>query len=497
MALEQRLSLKISQKLVMTQSLQQAIKLLQMSRLELQDTIAQELLENPVLDDARDELSGNDDAPGATDAPDKSEGEVGDDLGIKTREEPKPPEDNEGFDNKLDDIDMESYFEDYLGDYQPRAEKEYIDPSELPSFENVLTRPETLHEHLEHQLGLLPLNEIGFEIGLDIVGNVNEAGRLTCTLEEIAEALEQPLELVMEVFEQIREFSPRGVAARNLRECLEIQIAYSEWAGTDVEVLLLDHFELLEKQKYKELMQVLGVDKETLIEYLEAVKTFDPEPGRAFAPLPPQYIQPDVYISKVDNEYVIQLNDEGTARLRVSPSYPRLLEEAKNSDKDTRTFIKDKFKSAMWLIKSLDQRNRTIYKVAESLVRHQRDFFDRGIEYMKPLVLREVADDISMHESTVSRVVNNKYVHTPRGVFELKYFFRSGLSSAYGEDVSSLAVKEKIRKLCSEESPSKPYSDATIVKILTREGIKIARRTVAKYREELGIPSSSKRKKKL
>jgi len=494
MALEQRLSLKLSQKLVMTQSLQQAIKLLQMSRLELQDTIQAELLENPCLEDARDSLDGEDVSPEQEREKEKDKND--EDLGPATAES----QDNtseEAFENKLDEIDMEAYFQDYLGDYQPRQEREVVDQSELPSFENVLTRSQTLHEHLEEQLGLLPLNERGYEIGTDIIGNINEAGRLDITLEEIAADGPWSLEEVTAVWEQVREFSPRGVGARNLRECLEIQIAYSEWAGTDVETMLLDHFDLLQKQKYKELMNLFDIDKDTLKEYMEAIKTFDPEPGRAFAPLPPQYIQPDVYILKVNDDYVIQLNDEGTARLRVSPSYPRMLEEAKHSDKDTRTFIKDKFKSAMWLIKSLDQRNRTIYKVAESLVRHQRDFFDRGVEYMKPLVLREVADDIGMHESTVSRVVNNKYVHTPRGVFELKYFFRSGLSSAYGEDVSSLAVKEKIRKLCSEESPSKPYSDATIVKILTREGIQIARRTVAKYREELGILSSSKRRKKL
>jgi len=490
MALEQRLSLKLSQKLVMTQSLQQAIKLLQMSRLELADTIQAELLENPVLEDARESLDGEDVEP--DNEPEKKTEEAKD---ATAETQDKTSEDD--FENKLDEIDMEAYFQDYLGDYQPRVEREVVDQSELPSFENVLTRAETLHEHLESQLGLMPLNERGYEIGMEIIGNINDAGRLVAELEEIAEVGPWPLAEVTDVWTAVREMDPRGVGARNLRECLEIQIAYSEWSGTDVEGMLLDHFDLLQKQKYKELMNIYGIDKDTLKEYLDAVKTFDPEPGRAFAPLPPQYIQPDVYILKVNDDYVIQLNDEGTARLRVSPSYPRLLEEAKHSDKDTRTFIKDKFKSAMWLIKSLDQRNRTIYKVAESLVRHQRDFFDRGVEYMKPLVLREVADDIGMHESTVSRVVNNKYVHTPRGVFELKYFFRSGLSSAYGEDVSSLAVKEKIRKLCSEESPAKPYSDATLVKILAREGIQIARRTVAKYREELGILSSSKRRRKL
>ncbi|CAM2008910.1 RNA polymerase factor sigma-54 [Acanthopleuribacter pedis] len=476
MALEQRLSLKLSQKLVMTQSLQQAIKLLQMSRLELSDTIQNELLENPVLEDQRDH--GEEEQAGA-----EREGAENADTGM---------------DNHLDNIDMDAYFQEYLTDHQPKnRDREFRDPSDYPQFENMVSSRETLHEHLEHQLGLLPINERGFEIGVEIIGNINDAGRLVAELSEIAELGDWQEEEVTEVWKAIREFDPLGVGARNLRECLEIQLAYSEWSGTELEALLLDHFDLIYKQKYKEIMQIYDIDKETLKEYLEAIKEFDPEPGRAFAPLPPQYIQPDVYIVKVDDEYVIQLNDEGTPRLRVSAHYPKILEQTKGNDKEASDYIKDKFKSAMWLIRSLDQRNRTIYKVAESLVRHQRDFFDKGVEHMKPLVLREVADDIGMHESTVSRVVNNKYVHTPRGVFELKYFFRSGLASANGDDVSSLAVKEKIRKLCSEESPAKPYSDATIVKILTREGIQIARRTVAKYREELGIPSSSKRRKKI
>ncbi len=473
MALEQRLSLKLSQKLVMTQSLQQAIKLLQMSRLELQDTIQQEMMENPMLE--LDDSEGGD-------------GDSADKGDEKT--------DAESFDEKLDQIDMEAYFQDYLGDYQPRQEREAFDPNDQPSYENILTKPETLHEHLEKQLGLLPINETAFEIGMDIIGNIDDDGLLVCALEEIAADGDWPLEQVAEVWQAIRELDPLGVAGRNTAECLEIQIAYSEWAGTEVETILMDHYDLLAKQKFKELMQIMGLSREQLKECLEAIQSFDPKPGRAFAPKAPQYIQPDVYIFKVDDEYVIQLNDDGASKLRVSSAYPRIMEQAKTSGKEASNFIKEKFKSAMWLIKSLDQRNRTIYKVAESLVRHQREFFDRGVEYMKPLVLREVADDIGMHESTVSRVVNNKYVYTPRGVFELKYFFRSGLASAYGEDVSSLAVKEKIRKLCGEEPPNKPYSDATLVKILDREGIQIARRTVAKYREELGIPSSSKRRRK-
>ncbi|MCB1051823.1 MAG: RNA polymerase factor sigma-54 [Acidobacteria bacterium] len=471
MALEQRLNLKLSQRLVMTQSLQQAIRLLQMSRLELQDEIQNELLENPVLE----ENEYDNDPPGER----ESAGE----------EEPAH--------DPFEKIDIDAYFQDYLGDYQPNYQPGTYDFSDQPPFENLVTKPESLHDHLERQLGLAPLSPAGYEIGIAIIGNINEDGYLSCSLEDICTLTEASLEEVTAVWQMIREFDPRGVAARNLRECLEIQIAFSEWCGSDVETMLLDHFDLIAKQKYRELMAVLNIDKDQLKDYLKVIQTFEPKPGRAFAPMPPQYVQPDVYIVKVDGEYVIQLNDEGMPRLQVSHGYQRMMEQLKGQDKEGANYIKEKFKNAMWLIKSLDQRNRTIYKVAESLVRHQRDFFEHGLEHMRPLVLREIAEDIGMHESTVSRVVNNKFVHTPRGVFELKFFFRSGITSSMGEDVSSLAVKEKIRKLAAEESPSHPYSDAALVKILTREGIHIARRTVAKYREELGIPSSSKRKRKL
>jgi len=487
MALEQRLSLKLSQRLVMTQSLQQAIKLLQMSRIELVETVQQELLENPILEETPEgtdhESNTSDQSESTTD-------------GGKELESATESEDNK-FEESLNQIDVDAYFQDYLGDYQPQYQRGTFDLSNQPSFEAVVSKPESLQDHLEKQLGLLPLTEQAFDIGMAIVGNIDGDGYLIDSFENIAEMLSCPVEHVEEVWNAVREFDPIGVGARNLRECLEIQIAYSEWAGTDVETILLEHFDLLAKQKYKELKGILGISNEELKSCLEAIQTFEPKPGRAFSIKPPQYIQPDVFIFKVNDEYVIQLNDEGTPRLRVSNQYRKMMHQLRRGDKETSNYIKDRFKSAMWLIKSLDQRNRTIYKVAESLVRHQRDFLDYGVEYMKPLVLREIADDIGMHESTVSRVVNNKYVLTPRGVFELKYFFRSGISSSFGEDVSSLAVKEKIRKLTAEESPKKPYSDATIVKILTREGIHIARRTVAKYREELGIPSSSKRRKKL
>lgn len=351
MALEQRLNLKLSQKLVMTQSLQQAIKLLQMSRLELVESVQQELLENPVLEEAA---------------------EYDDDVSKNELERKESEAD--AFEKAMDQIDVDAYFQDYLGDYQPQYQKGTFDISDQPPFENMVTKPESLREHLEKQLGLLPLNEAGFEIGMEIIGNVDDDGYLVVTLEEIAEETKSTLDEVEAVWRSVREFDPRGVAARNLRECLEIQIAYSEWAGTDVETLLLDHFDLLAREKYREIMSKLGIEREQLLEYLEIIKCFEPKPGRAYSPIPTQYIEPDVYIVKVDDEYVIQINDEGTPRLRVSPRYSKLIGMARKNDKEAAAYIKDKFKSAMWLIKSLDQRNRTIYKVAESLVRHQRDF---------------------------------------------------------------------------------------------------------------------------
>lgn len=488
MALEQRLNLKLSQKLVMTQSLQQAIKLLQMSRLELVEAVQQELLDNPVLE----ESEGDDDGANAAEAETAVKELVADQAGEGADAQNEP-----SFEEALNQIDVDAYFQDYIGDYQPRYEPGTFDFSDQPPFENMVTRPETLHEHLARQLGLSDLTEEEQTIGEAIIGNINDDGYLIASFEELAELASASVDAVEKVWQIIREFEPRGVAARNLHECLEIQVAYSEWAGTEVEALLLEHFDLLARQKYKEIMAALQINVDQLKEFLEAIKTFEPKPGRQFARTPPHYINPDVYIYKINNEYEIQLNDEGSPRLRVSNRYMRMLDQLRRQDKEITDYIKEKFKSAMWLIKSLDQRNRTIYKVAESLVRHQRDFFDHGVEYMRPLVLREIADDIGMHESTVSRVVNNKFVHTPRGVFELKYFFRSAIKAAYGSDVSSLAVKEKIRKLVDEEPPNKPFSDAAIVKILQSEGIDIARRTVAKYREELNIASSSKRRQKL
>jgi len=468
----QSLSMKLGQKLVMTQSMQQAIKLLQMTRLDLIDEIQQEILENPMLE----ESSPIEEAISEPETDKQSD------------------EQTEAFDN----IDLDDYFGDYLGDPFPQYERGTFDFSEQPQLENTVSKKETLYEALVRQLGLITLTPEEYEIGMEIVGNINDDGYLAnIELETIAEDHQVSLDAVVSVWEKIREFDPMGVAGRNIHEVLEIQVAYSEWAGTEIETLLLEHYDLLERQKYKEIMALLKIDKDTLKRYLKIIQKFDPKPGLTFSSKPVQYVLPDVIIKKINDDYEIKLTNEGTPYLRISGIYKKIMALSKGEDKATSSYLQEKMRSAMWLIKSLDQRNRTIYKVTEALLRHQRDFFDRGIEYMKPLVLREIADDIGMHESTVSRVVNGKYVRTPRGIFELNEFFHSGITCVFGEEVSSLAVKEKTRKLIRDENQDKPLSDDAIRKALEREGILIARRTIAKYREELNIPSSSKRKQKL
>jgi len=489
----QSLSLKLGQKLVMTQSMQQAIKLLQMTRLDLVNEVQQELLENPLLEDLSQtpEMEGPAESSTEESTPDPEPI----DTSSSEQDSPEPQaEQADAFEN----IDLDDYFGDYLGEPYPQYERGTYDFSEQPPFENMVAAQETLYSVLERQLGLLSLSPEEYDVGIEIIGNIDDDGWLrSVELEEIALQMNIDLETVEKIWNIIREFDPLGVGGRNIHEILEIQIAYSEWAGTEIEELLLEHYHLLEKQKYREIMSILKVDADTLKRYLKIIKKFDPKPGLKYASGPVRYVVPDVTIKKVEDDYEIELAYEGTPPLAISQVYKKLMEQTKNGDKDVNSYLQEKLRSAMWLIKSLDQRNRTIYKVTEALLRHQRDFFDRGIEYMKPLVLREIADDIGMHESTVSRVVNGKYVRTPRGIFELCEFFNSGISCVFGEEVSSIAVKEKTRKLIQNEPPEKPLSDDAIRLALEREGILIARRTIAKYREELNIPSSSKRKQKL
>src|SRR5215212_5636146 len=483
MALEQKLHLKLSQKLIMTPSLQQAIKLLQLSKLELQEVLNQELLENPLLDETGEEQK-TEETPAEAEA---------DGQEAKTEEEQKKAETTEKEKDSFDEIDYDAYFQDYIEyGYNPRGMGE--EHEEFP-IENTLTRPPNLVDHLTWQLNMSDASPRVKEIAAFIIGNIDEDGYLRATNEEIAASGGYELDEVEKAVRAVQSLDPIGVAARDLRECLLLQVDFLELDDPLVEIIIRDHWEEFMQRKFVQIAKALSIDMKALEGLVEVIKHLDPKPGRKYSNERAIYVEPDVYIHKVGDEYIIVLNEDGMPKLRINSSYRSMLHSMDSkSDGETVNYIKDKIRSAVWLIKSLDQRQRTIYKVAESIVKHQREFLERGIDFLRPLVLRDVADDIQMHESTVSRVVSNKYMHTPRGLFLMMYFFHSGIDSDTGEDISSLTVKKKIQSFIEGEDPRKPLSDSKIMKILNDEGINIARRTVAKYRDELNIPSSTDRK---
>ena len=482
MALEQKLNLRMTQKLIMTPSLQQAIKLLQMTKLELQEEVTQELTENPLLEEQQD----------GSQEPDKPEGEegpAGETAALADAEAPEPEKEKDPF----DEIDYESYFQDYMDlSYRPQAPAEEI---ETPPLENILSKPQSLSDHLLWQLdmSIVPMGQK--EIARAIVGNLDDDGYLRVPLEDIAAMGPWSLEEVEHALHFVQEFDPPGVGARDLKECLLIQLSFHDMEGTPAETMVKEHMALLQGRRFKDLAQTLACSLEEVMHYVDTIRHLDPKPGKKYNAGSNNYVIPDVYVLKVDKGYTIVLNEEGLPRLRISPFYRRMIDR-NNTDvtRETREYVREKFRSAFRLIKSLEERQRTIYKVAKSIVKHQQGFLDLGYEHLRPLILKDVADDIGMHESTVSRVVNHKYMHTPRGLFEMKFFFHSSISSTQGEDVSSLTVKERIKKVVGEEDARRPLSDAAIVQILSDDGLRIARRTVAKYREELRIPSSNERR---
>jgi RNA polymerase sigma-54 factor len=501
MALEQKLRLKLAQRLVMTPSLQQAIKLLQLSRLELEETLSQEILENPVLDVEETTEEGANEVEESAPIVEESSAEA---SGSEDSSEDEPlPSAEETY----EDIDVEAFFADYLGDGRPEG------PSmATPSFEhdnrleNMVSTGGGLSEHLLWQLHMLDFSPQVVEACEFIIGNLDEDGFLRATEEEISQGAACDEMCVAEALAAVRSLDPPGIAASNLQDCLAAQVEHlmmGAEANGDVDVELLhkahlvitEHWDQLLHQKWDAIAEVLGFSEVAEIKpILDVVQGLELKPGRMFRQDNNQYIEPDVHVRKVEDEYTIVLNDDGLPKLRINSRYQRML-EGKTLDPKANEFLRDKMRSALWLMKSIDQRQRTIYKVARSIVSFQKDFLDNGIEHLRPMVLRQVAEDIGMHESTISRVVNNKYMYTPRGLFPMKYFFHSGVDSARGENVSSMVVKERIKKVVEAEDPARPLSDSKIMRMLQKEGIRLARRTVAKYREEMMIPSSDKRKK--
>lgn len=470
MALSQKLSARLSQKLILTPSLQQAIKLLPMTTLELAELLTQEVVENPLLEESVEEAPVQEAAAEAEGVPEKTD-EKGD---------------------TWDDADYEYFFGDYLNDgYRP---KQAYEVRELPPIENALSNKGSLADHLEWQLSLQTTDPLLRAIGEAIIGNIDDDGILVASTSEIADLGPWSVVDVERALEHIQSFDPIGVGARDLQECLLLQLRSHGLGGTPVETLVRDHLPLLQNHRVPELAKALGLSTEEIKTYLEVIRHLDPKPGARYTPAESQYVIPDVYIIKTEDGYRAVLNEEGLPQLRISPVYRRLLDKGGEASDETRAYVKDKFRSALWLLKSVDQRQKTIVKVATSIITFQSEFLDKGIEYLRPLVLRDVANDIGMHESTVSRVVNNKYMHTPQGVYEMKYFFHSGISSSYGENVSSVTIKQRIKKIIESEDSKRPMSDSKIMNLLQREGLMLARRTIAKYREELRIPTSNQRK---
>ena len=489
MAFELRQNLKLSQQLIMTPQLQQAIKLLQLSRLELVDTINQEMEENPLLEETSPD-EGNEE---------EVHSEVEEDVQSIEREETKAVERADELTGEGDgkaDFDWNNYQEDYgrVGVSYDRKD------AEAPAWENIVTKSESLTEHLMWQMKLSPFTAEGMRIGAQIVGNLDQNGYLCATIPEIAVLENVNEEFIEAVLKKVQEFDPAGVGARNLQECLLIQARMLGVKNPIVEVIIKDHLKDLELKNYLHIARKLKVPIREVEIAVLLISNMDPRPGSMYSEEKVQPIIPDVYVVKSGDEYKIILNDDGLPRLRISNFYREIMAGLKDhgdhgAEESGKKYIRDKVQSATWLIKSIQQRQKTIYRVAESIVKFQRDFFDRGINFLKPLVLRDVADDIEMHESTISRVVTNKYMHTPRGIFEMKYFFGSSIQRTSGENIASKSVKEEIKQLISKEDPKKPYSDCEIVDLLKQKGIDIARRTVAKYREMTGILPSSKRKK--
>jgi RNA polymerase sigma-54 factor len=481
MALELKQGLRLSQQLRMTPQLQQAIKLLQLSRLELEATIQKEMEENPILEEAG-EVAEDEAAAKETENLDMAE---------NTTEETPPQADDA---KKEDDFEWENYVEDNYR--HTMAQAGMRNTEEVHNYENLITRNESLQEYLIWQVKLSGFNEEEERIALKIIGNIDDDGYLKVTVREACTEEENTTEQDLEdTLKLIQELDPPGVGARNLQECLLVQAKVLGEDTKDLVHIIQNHMKDLEKKNFEGIAKAMGKPLAEVIDICKIIFDMEPKPGRSFASGETQYVTPDVYVYKVGEEYVVSLNEDGLPRLKISNFYKNVL-SGKGSSSVTKEYIQEKLRSAVWLIKSIHQRQRTIYKVTESIVRYQRDFLDKGLEHLKPMILRDIANDIGMHESTVSRVTTAKYVHTPRGIFELKYFFNSGINKTDGESLASESVKEKIKELVAKEDSKNPLSDQKIVEMLRADaGIDIARRTVAKYRDILGILPSSKRKK--
>lgn len=493
MALNLRPNLGLRTDVLMTPQLQQAIKLLQLSRVELEQYVETQLAENPILEEAAAEADGSEESVQAAREQEHTEQQavqerMAEASNIVDRVGNEGPE-------TVDWETLGGQGEDYQGSASASSiRRANSGEDDQPNYENMVTRATSLNEHLMGQVGELDFDEAEKKIATVVIGNIDDKGYLTHSIKEIAEQEGFDLEAVEDILDTVQRFDPPGVGARDLRECLLLQLRANNLKNGIVEKMVESHLTELETRNFQVIAKALKIPVEKVVENAAIIGELEPVPGRPFGSEAAQYIVPDVYVFKLGDEWVVTLNEEGLPRLRLNNYYKSLLgkKEAQGSDK---TYLQDKYKAAVWLIKSIQQRQKTIFRVAEKIVARQRDFFELGVEHLKPMVLRDIAEDIEMHESTISRVTTNKYVHTPRGIFELKYFFNSSVARSDGDSVASESVKRMISDLVKGEDSKRPISDQRIVELLEQKGIQLARRTVAKYREQLNILPSSKRRK--
>jgi RNA polymerase sigma-54 factor len=527
-----KLTTSLSQRLVLTPQLRQRIEMLQMTSLELTDLIQQQLLENPVLEEVPtqeevrelaekvlDHLANSDsgnsfEEPGGDGEPaavstngsgdaevaasliNAAENDGGEAVATAEHAEEGVAEDGLGEEaprDAFEEIDFGREFQDYLDPGYKTQEIEYKE--DAPTFEQFLTRPPSLAEHLEWQVSMSSLVPEIADAAVTVIGNLDADGRLNATNEEMAAMQKCSEEVIEQARQGVMRLDPVGCGARDVKECLLVQLEVLGESDRLATRLISEHLADLQQHRLPHLSKQIGIDVETLLAELQFIRTLDPYPGRRYSSEEPILISPEIYIEKLDendDEYVIYFADDGSPRLRVSAQYQQMLSQGVSNE--TKSFIREKMRSAVDLLRNIEHRRQTIYKVVESIVRRQKDFLDHGVQHIKPMMLKDIAEDIGMHLSTVSRVVNRKYAHTPQGVIELRRFFTEGMLNEDGEEVSTRIIKLQIKKLIEEEDSHNPITDDQVVKILAKDGIKLSRRTVAKYRDQMQIPGSRERR---
>jgi RNA polymerase sigma-54 factor len=484
--MNQGLNLGQSQNLMMTPQLQQAIKLLTLTHLEMTSVIAQEMVENPMLEEAGGELSKEEYVEQQNE--DRANAEA-------TSESFSGPELVEGG---KEDFDWEKYVEGYNNtSSSPRSASEYNNGEEMPSYENMVSKSQSLPEHLEWQLRMENLTSEEIEFALKVVHNIDDDGYLEISKEELLKDNQIDPEDAEEILKMIQNLDPVGCATWSLSECLMVQAKAVIDRSPLVEKLIQNHLEDLQAKDYEKISKKLGLPIDKVKDAEMVILSFHPKPGRLVSPEETQYVVPDIFVHEVGGEFVIAVNDEGVPRLKISNLYKSLLSKSASGDNSAKEYVMDKLRAAKWLIKSIETRQSTILKVAQAIVKYQQQFFKKGSAYLKPMILKDIALEIGMHESTVSRVTTNKFMHTPIGTFELKYFFNAGIGGKNGGiDIAGETLKLKIKKLIENEDPKKPLSDQKIADLLATGDVVVARRTIAKYREMMNIPATSDRKKK-